>query len=89
MSFVDHKTKLLQALERSDWPISQRDVVLLENEMKQGEVYIQQAQELEDAALGKGLPPAESEKDSEDSDKEEVSQPKVGGSDTDSQHSNL
>ena len=81
VSFVDNKTRLLQALERCAWPVSQRDVILLETEAKQGEAYIQQARELEDAAMGKGLPRRDDD-DTEDTSDETPR--KVGASDSDS-----
>ena len=40
----------MQALDKSGWPISEQDVILLENEINKGESYIKQAMELENAA---------------------------------------
>ncbi|KAK2176319.1 hypothetical protein NP493_671g01028 [Ridgeia piscesae] len=88
LPFIENKTRLLQALERSDWPISQKDIVLLENEIKQGESYIQQAKELEEGAVTKGPLPEEEEgdgdKDNSDAEQSDDPQTKVGGSDSES-----
>ena len=88
LPFIENKTRLLQALERSDWPISQKDIVLLENEIKQGESYIQQAKELEEGAVTKGPLPEEVEgdgdKDNSDVEQSDDPQTKVGGSDSES-----
>ena len=43
-SFADNRLKIMGALEQAGWPIKERDIVLLENEIKQGESYIQQVQ---------------------------------------------
>lgn len=57
VSFMDNKKKLLNILEELGWPINEADVILLETEIRQGEGYIQQAQDLRTAAEkgGEGL----------------------------------
>ena len=54
MSFEEHKLALMQALDRSGWPIREQDIMLLENEIKQGEIYIQQAKDLQEAGKNRG-----------------------------------
>ena len=46
MSYMEHKTHLLEALERCSWPVEERDVILLENEIKHGNHYVDQARKL-------------------------------------------
>lgn len=43
----------MKALDRMGWPIRERDVVLLENEIRQGESYIKQAADLIKQTRGK------------------------------------
>lgn len=50
VSYMENKTRLLEALENCSWPIKEKDVILLEGEIKQGEHYIEQAQKLTDEA---------------------------------------
>lgn len=44
----------MQALDRSGWVCSEKDIILLENEIRQGEMYIQQAKDLQAAARSRG-----------------------------------
>ena len=46
MDFLSNRTKLWEALDRCGWPLPETDVVLLENEIHQAEIYIRQATEL-------------------------------------------
>ncbi|ELT91033.1 hypothetical protein CAPTEDRAFT_168755 [Capitella teleta] len=54
ISFLDNKLALMQALDRCDWPIREQDVVLLETEIRQAEVYLQQANDLKAAGKDRG-----------------------------------
>lgn len=54
INFLDNKLALMQALDRCGWPIREQDIILLENEIKQGEVYIQQAKDLQAAGKDRG-----------------------------------
>ena len=45
VSYVDNKSKVMAALERAGWPVKERDIVLLENEIKMGVSYIKQVGE--------------------------------------------
>ncbi len=42
VSFLDDKVKVTEALERANWPVTERDVALLENEINLGFSYIKQ-----------------------------------------------
>ena len=46
MDFLSNRTKIWEALDRCGWPLPETDVVLLENEIHQGEIYIRQATQL-------------------------------------------
>ncbi|KAM4867024.1 von Willebrand factor A domain-containing protein 3B isoform 3-T3 [Thomomys bottae] len=48
--YLENKTALNQALERLNWPISLKELSMLENEILAGKMYIQQAMELQEAA---------------------------------------
>ena len=48
VSFVRHKVALLSALERSGWPVAERDVAAMEAELRLGATYVAQARELRD-----------------------------------------
>ena len=43
----------MQALDQCGWPVSERDIQLLEKEIKQAEIYLQQSQELRNASVNK------------------------------------
>ncbi|XP_042639416.1 von Willebrand factor A domain-containing protein 3B [Orycteropus afer afer] len=49
MQYLENKAALNEALERSNWPISLKELSLLENEILAGKLYIQQAMELQEA----------------------------------------
>ncbi|XP_066123884.1 LOW QUALITY PROTEIN: von Willebrand factor A domain-containing protein 3B [Saccopteryx bilineata] len=49
MQYLEHKTALNEALERLHWPISLKELSLLENEILAGKMYIQQAIGLQEA----------------------------------------
>ena len=42
VSFMENRHAVMEALERAGWPVKERDVVLLENEIKMGISYIKQ-----------------------------------------------
>ena len=42
LSFMENRRQVMEALERAGWPVKERDVVLLENEIKLGISYIKQ-----------------------------------------------
>lgn len=46
---MHHKEALLEALENLGWPISYEDIILLEEEILAGLIYIQQASDLQEA----------------------------------------
>ncbi|XP_074259929.1 von Willebrand factor A domain-containing protein 3B isoform X1 [Saimiri boliviensis] len=48
--YLENKTVLNQALQRLNWPISLKELSMLENEILAGKMYIQQAMELQEAA---------------------------------------
>ncbi|XP_047378756.1 von Willebrand factor A domain-containing protein 3B isoform X2 [Sciurus carolinensis] len=48
--YLENKTALNKALERLNWPISLKELSMLENEILAGKMYIQQAMELQEAA---------------------------------------
>ncbi|XP_066233723.1 LOW QUALITY PROTEIN: von Willebrand factor A domain-containing protein 3B [Saccopteryx leptura] len=50
MQYLEHKAALNEALERLHWPISLKELSLLENEILAGKMYIQQAMGLQEAA---------------------------------------
>ncbi|XP_052601105.1 von Willebrand factor A domain-containing protein 3B [Peromyscus californicus insignis] len=50
MQYLEHKAVLNKALERLNWPISLKELSMLENEILVGKMYIQQAMELQEAA---------------------------------------
>ena len=77
VDFSDHREELLKILEAASWPIRERDIVLLEKEIRQAEAYIEQAEHLIE----------ESQKKAEDSDVEDdnVSVASSGSSTTRSQ----
>jgi hypothetical protein len=54
VDFLDHKLAMMQALDRCGWPLSERDITLLESEIRQAEVYLQQADDLKAAAKDRG-----------------------------------
>ena len=44
----------MQALDRCGWPCTEKDLILLENEIRQADMYIQQAKDLQAAAKNRG-----------------------------------
>ena len=46
MRYLENKAALNEALERLNWPISLKELSLLENEILAGKMYVQQAMEL-------------------------------------------
>ncbi|XP_027476221.2 von Willebrand factor A domain-containing protein 3B isoform X6 [Zalophus californianus] len=50
MQYLENKAVLNRALERLNWPISLKELSMLENEILAGKMYIQQAMELQEAA---------------------------------------
>ncbi|XP_049713205.1 von Willebrand factor A domain-containing protein 3B isoform X2 [Elephas maximus indicus] len=50
MRYLENKAALNEALGRLNWPISLKELSLLENEILAGKLYIQQAMELQEAA---------------------------------------
>ncbi|XP_060043484.1 von Willebrand factor A domain-containing protein 3B isoform X2 [Erinaceus europaeus] len=50
MRYLENKAALNEALERLNWPISLKELSMLENEILAGKMYIQQAMELQEAA---------------------------------------
>lgn len=50
MRYLENKAALNEALERLNWPISLKELSMLENEILTGKVYVQQAMELQEAA---------------------------------------
>ncbi|XP_076989934.1 von Willebrand factor A domain-containing protein 3B [Tamandua tetradactyla] len=49
MQYLENKAALNEALERLNWPISLKELSLLESEILAGKLYIQQAMELQEA----------------------------------------
>ncbi|XP_045443207.1 von Willebrand factor A domain-containing protein 3B [Pipistrellus kuhlii] len=49
--YLENKAALNKALERLNWPISLKELSMLENEILAGKMYIQQAMELQEAAM--------------------------------------
>ena len=47
VSFVDNKLALMQALDRCGWPLRERDITLLEEELELGNKYLQQSRDLQ------------------------------------------
>ncbi|XP_022454823.1 LOW QUALITY PROTEIN: von Willebrand factor A domain-containing protein 3B [Delphinapterus leucas] len=50
MRYLENKAALNKALERLNWPISLKELSVLENEILAGKMYVQQAMELQEAA---------------------------------------
>nr|XP_058935628.1 LOW QUALITY PROTEIN: von Willebrand factor A domain-containing protein 3B-like [Kogia breviceps] len=50
MRYLENKAALNKALERLNWPISSKELSVLENEILAGRMYVQQAMELQEAA---------------------------------------
>lgn len=50
LQYLENKAVLNEALERLNWPISLKELSVLENEILVGKMYIQQAMELQEAA---------------------------------------
>ncbi|XP_014647134.1 PREDICTED: von Willebrand factor A domain-containing protein 3B [Ceratotherium simum simum] len=48
--YLENKAALNKALERLNWPISLKELSMLENEILAGKMYVQQAMELQEAA---------------------------------------
>lgn len=51
MRYLENKAALNEALERLNWPISLKELSMLENEILAGKMYIQQAMELQEAVM--------------------------------------
>lgn len=51
MRYLENKAALNEALERLNWPISLKELSMLENEILAGKMYIQQAMELQEATM--------------------------------------
>uniref|UniRef100_A0A8C2MZT2 Uncharacterized protein n=1 Tax=Cricetulus griseus TaxID=10029 RepID=A0A8C2MZT2_CRIGR len=51
IQYLENKAVLNKALERLNWPISLKELSMLENEILVGKMYIQQAMELQEAAM--------------------------------------
>ncbi|XP_043323794.1 von Willebrand factor A domain-containing protein 3B isoform X4 [Cervus canadensis] len=49
MQYLENKAALNEALERLNWPISLKELSMLENEILAGKMYVQQAMELQEA----------------------------------------
>ncbi|XP_037383798.2 LOW QUALITY PROTEIN: von Willebrand factor A domain-containing protein 3B [Talpa occidentalis] len=49
MKYLENKAALNKALERLNWPISLKELSMLENEILAGKMYVQQAMELQEA----------------------------------------
>ena len=45
MQYLENKAALNEALERLNWPISLKELSMLENEILAGKMYVQQAME--------------------------------------------
>ena len=45
-SFLDNRQDYMEALERLGWPVPEKDIILLEEEMEKGERYIQKSEML-------------------------------------------
>ena len=50
MSYITNRSRLDKALDEAGWPVQERDVVLLESEIRQAQIYIKQAQDLLDTS---------------------------------------
>ncbi|XP_043853027.1 von Willebrand factor A domain-containing protein 3B [Dromiciops gliroides] len=49
VQYLGNKEAIQKALQEANWPISLEDVLLLENEIQAGNIYIQQAKEIQEA----------------------------------------
>ncbi|XP_051840622.1 von Willebrand factor A domain-containing protein 3B isoform X2 [Antechinus flavipes] len=49
VKYWENKEAIQEALKTANWPISLEDVLLLENEIQAGNIYIQQAKEIQEA----------------------------------------
>lgn len=49
-SFMEHRESMMASLERLEFPISSEDIELLEEEIKQANIYLQQAKDLKSVA---------------------------------------
>ena len=49
MQYLENKAALNEALDRLNWPISLKELSILENEILAGKMYVQQAMELQEA----------------------------------------
>lgn len=47
--FQEHKQQIFAALDRAGWPIKESDIMLLEDEIKQGMKYLEQSRALRSA----------------------------------------
>ena len=49
VSFMENRHRVMETLERVGWPVKERDIVLLENEIKMGISYIKQVSAILDS----------------------------------------
>ena len=54
VSFMENRKDMINALDRCSWPIREQDIIRLEDEIKQGCTYIQQAKSLREMAENGG-----------------------------------
>ena len=54
---MENETQIMQMLESSGWPVTEKDVLLLAKEIRQGRDNIEKARQLKEAAMksGEGL----------------------------------
>ena len=50
VSFIFNRRWYMKALEEADWPVSEQDILLLEEEITKGERFLQQSKDLRKAA---------------------------------------
>ena len=53
VSMEEDRLKVMDALDRCGWPIEERNIILLENEINQARLYQKQADDLMDMSTGK------------------------------------
>ena len=53
MSFLNNRTWYMQALAEAGWPIHERDITLIEDEMAKAERFMQQSRDLRNITGGK------------------------------------
>ena len=52
VSFINNRSWFMKALQEANWPCSEHDIILLEEEIARGEKYLQQSKDLRKAASG-------------------------------------